>query len=172
MGVLNQEIKSLMGITNDEFLKIMLKLSQKIVQIRNMNTFLPENINREMNLKYKDCQKLVDFMKQLGFKQDLNINNVLFPSIRDMQRLFEYLLEYLTNIDTGMHEYGQNYSEKNIAKLKLAKQLSSWAKESWVLPEFVEPQANSKLIPLVKVENVKLLKKRVNNTFTPIENGK
>jgi hypothetical protein len=171
MGVVNSEVKSLMGITNEEFSRILLKLCQKIVNLKGMNIILPENINRDLNMKYKECQKLVDFMKQIGFKQDLNINNVLFPSIRDMQRLFEYLLEYITNIDTGLHEYGQNFSEKNVAKLKLARQLSNWTKETWLLPELVEERKEDKPMPFVKMENIKLIKRRISNNFTVAENS-
>jgi hypothetical protein len=166
MGVLNPEIKSLMGITNDEFSKILLKLCVKILNIKNMNLFLPEHINRDLNMKYKDCQKLVDFMKQIGFKQDLNINNVLFPSIRDMQRIFEYLLEYITNNDSGLQEFGQNFSEKNIAKLKLAKQLTMWSKESWILPELIEIKPDTSP-PFIRAENIKLLKKKTGNAAIP-----
>jgi hypothetical protein len=171
MGVISSDTKSLMAVTNDEFSRILLKLCHRIVAIRGTNSVLPEHINRDLNMKYKECQKLVDFMKQMGFKQDLNINNVLFPSIRDMQRLFEYMLGYITNNDTGMQEYGQNFSEKNIAKMKLAKQLTNWTKETWIIPELRE-ECKQERKPFVKMENIKLLKKKVDKSFAIPENSK
>jgi hypothetical protein len=168
MGFIGSDIKSLMGLTNEEFARILLKLCTKIVSIRNLTSFLPEHISRDMHMKYKDCQKLVDFLKQIGFKQDLNINNILFPSFRDMHRLFEYGLEYITNHDIGMQEYGQHFSEKNIIKLKLAKQLTDWTKEGWVLPE-LQLTDMIKQKQFVKVD--KFIKKRVDKAFVIPDNS-
>ncbi len=142
-------------ITNDEFARILLRISKKIVSIKGLDANVPENISRDLNAKYKDCQKIVEFLKQIGFKQDLNLNNILFPSSRDMSRILEYTVEYLTNIDTaiGMIDYGGNFNEKNFAKMKLAKQLSAWCKEEWVHPEFIE-KVNEKPQILLKASKL------------------
>lgn len=132
-----------MQITNDEFARILLKLSRKIVNIKGLEINLPENLANDLNSKYRECQKLVDFLKKIGYKSDLNINNVLFPTIRDMSRIFEFSLEYLTIIDTGMTEYGQNFSESNYAKLKISKVLTNWMKSPWIVPE-VKTQTRTK----------------------------
>lgn len=124
-----------MQITNDEFAKILIKICKKIIVLKGIELSLPEVLSRDLNAKYRECQKIVDFLKQIGYKADLNLNNILFPSIRDMQRLFEYTLEYITSVDTGVLEFGQNISGKNFTKIKLSKQLTNWTKEMWILPE-------------------------------------
>ena len=129
-----------MQITNDDFFEILLKLCKKIINIKGLETVLPDTISKDLNVKYKDSQKIVDFLKQIGFKQDININNILFPSIRDMARILEFAVEFVTNIDNigGMIDYGQNFNEKNLAKIKLVKQLNSWTRETWLHSEFIE----------------------------------
>jgi hypothetical protein len=127
-----------MGITNDDFMRILLKLCKKIISLSDMKISLIESIPKELNAKYKECQKIVDFLKQIGFKSDLNLNNILFPSIRDMQRVFEFTLEYITNSETGGIDIGQNISEKSYSRVKLQKTLNTWIKDSWLMPEFRE----------------------------------
>jgi hypothetical protein len=96
---------------------------------------LPEILARDLNSKYKECQKLVDFLKHLGFKGDINLNNILFPSTRDMLRIFEFTLELVTNYDGAALEFEQNFSDKNFMKIKIAKQIHNWGKETWIIPE-------------------------------------
>lgn len=103
--------------------------------LRNINMSLPEVLSKDLNNKYKECQKIVDFLKQIGLKFDLNLNNILYPSQKDMQKIFEFTIDYITNADNGTLELGQNISEKNYSKIKLCKALSSWTKEPWVVPE-------------------------------------
>ncbi len=139
-----------------------------------MEMTLPENLSRDLNSKYRECQKIVDFFKHLGYKVDLNLNNILFPSIRDIQRLFEYSLEYITNSDTGVSDFGENISEKNFAKIKLSKQLLAWTKEAWLVPELknhskdtFNNMCGNKI--MMKIEKIKLtaIKKKI-STITDI----
>ena len=52
-----------------------------------------------------------------------------------MQKIFEFILELITNLDSNLLEVGQNFSEKNLASMKVVKTLNAWSKESWIMPE-------------------------------------
>jgi hypothetical protein len=162
----DSEIKSLSQITNDDFARILLKICKKIIQHKGMEMSMPEVLSRDLNTKYRECQKIVDFIKHLGYKADLNLNNILFPSIRDIQRTLEYTLEYITNSDTGVIDFGENISEKNFAKIKIHKQLLTWSKETWLVPE-LKPQIRNIAIQksMIKIDKLKLnnIKKKINS---------
>lgn len=136
--------------------------------LRSINMMLPETLSKDLNHKYKECQKLVDFLKHIGLKFDLNLNNILYPSPRDMQKIFEFALEYITNADNGTLDLGQNISEKNYSKIKLCKLLSSWTKESWIIPELRDQEDNRKRHLLVynSEANGGLKKKIQGNTIS------
>lgn len=136
-----------------------MKISHKIINIKGLDSNIPDNISRDLNAKYRECQKIVEFIKQIGFKQDLNLNNILFPSSRDMSRILEYTVEYLTNIDcgTGMIDYGGNFNEKNYAKMKLTKQLTEWCMNDWVHPEFIEKEKEKRQILLKACRKYKII---------------
>jgi hypothetical protein len=169
-----------MQITNEEFAKILLKICKKIIFNKGIEISLPELLSKDLNSKYRECQKIVDFLKHIGYKADINLNNILFPSMRDMQRIFEFALEYATNVDTGVMDYEQNFSDKNFTKLKFAKQLTAWTKESWVVPElkyssYFNPgerannsniNSNSQILKLEKIK-INLLKKKSGGTNIP-----
>jgi hypothetical protein len=135
----------------------------KIVTLKGIEFPLPESISKDMNNRYRECQKIVDFIKYLGYKVDLNLNNVLFPSQKDIQRLFEFTLESITNSDSGVLEYDESISEKKFAQTKLAKQLSNWTKETWLVPELrsdLQEHSNQAiLIPLRKTKLEEIKKK-------------
>ena len=63
-----------------------------------------------------------------------------------MQKILEFIVESITNLDSSnVLEIGQNFSEKNLGRIKLVKNLTSWSKEVWVIPEFTyheEPKSN------------------------------
>jgi hypothetical protein len=170
----DSEIKSLLQITNEEFAKILLKLCKKITANKGIDLSLPETLSRDLNSKYKECQKLVDFLKNLGFKGDINLNNILFPSTKDMLRIFEFTLEYVTNYDGAALEDEQNFSDKNFLKIKMAKKILNWGKESWIIPELKYSQEllsdnyenanNPNSTHILKLEKQKLniIKKKIN----------
>lgn len=130
-----------------------------------MEMSMPDVLSRDLNTKYRECQKIVDFIKHLGYKADLNLNNILFPSIRDIQRTLEYTLEYITNSDTGVLDYGDNISEKNFVKIKIHKQLLSWSKETWLVPELNQFKNIDFDKSLLKIDKSKLniIKKKINS---------
>jgi hypothetical protein len=140
-----------------------------------MEMSMPEVLSRDLNTKYRECQKIVDFIRHLGFKADLNINNILFPSIRDIQRTLEYTVEYITNSDSGVLDFGDNISEKNYAKIKIHKQLLTWSKETWLVPELRNINKNISIKKsLINIDKSKLniLKKKTNsiNNYSISEN--
>ncbi len=171
LGVLpqNSQIKSLTQVTNDEFARMLLQICRKISNVKGISTNLPENLANDLNSKYRECQKIVDFIKQLGLKFDVNLNNVLFPSHRDMQRLLEYTLEYLTNVDTGVMELGENLTEKNFSKIKMCKEFQKWTKEMWIVPGLEDDEESKSDLDasrlLLKFEKTKLsgLRKKMNS---------
>jgi len=126
----------------------------------------------------------VDFLKHLGFKGDINLNNILFPSTKDMLRIFEFTLEYVTNYDGAALEYEQNFSDKYFLKIKIAKKFLNWGKETWIIPELkysnelqIENRNGNNPIstPILKLEKQKLnvIKKKINGLNINIpENSK
>ena len=120
----------------------------------------PETLSKEMNKRYRDCQKVVEFIKSLGYKSDLNINNILFPSMREMQRILEFTLEIITSVDTGAGELAQGMTEKNFAKVKFGKQLTAWHSQLWVIPELNDKLYAKKIGKVneysLKIQNTKL----------------
>jgi hypothetical protein len=135
----------------------------RIVTLKGIESPLPESISKDLNNRYRECQKIVDFIKYLGYKVDLNLNNILFPSQKDIQRLFEFTLESITNSDSGILEYDESISEKMFAQTKLAKQLSNWTKETWLVPELRGDLQNSKESVFIPIRKTKLeeIKKKI-----------
>lgn len=155
-----KQIEALSQIEHEDFGYIIIKVCHNIMQLKNIEMNFPETLSKEMNKRYQDCQKVVEFIKSLGYKSDLNINNILFPSMREMQRILEFTLEIITSVDTGTGELTQGMTEKNFAKVKFGKQLASWHSQLWVIPEL-----NDKLYPKkvgklneysLKIQNTKL----------------
>ena len=178
------EIRSLIQISNEEFAKILLILCKKITANKGIDISLPESLSTNLSSKYGECQKLVEFLKHLGYKSDINLNNILFPSTRDMQKIFEFTMEYTTNIDNAALDYDQNFSDKNYLRLKISKQLGNWSKETWIIPELkfskelegkAKDNANSVSTQILKLEKQKLnmMKKKINGMDVQIpENSK
>lgn len=131
----DEKITALSQIKNEEFGKIIIKVCRKIIEQKNIDMQFPLTLSPEMNRRYQEAQKVVEFLKHQGFKSDVNINNILFPSRRDMQRLFEFTLELITSSDTGANEFTQGMNERNFGKVKIGKLFSSWVQDFWVIPE-------------------------------------
>ena len=73
-----------------------------------------------------------------------------------MQKIFEFILEAITNLDSNLLEIGQNFSEKNLARIKLVKNLNAWSKESWIIPELNHnDQLKTNLILISKISSYK-----------------
>ena len=123
---------------------------------------MPDVYAKDINSKYRDAQFIVDFLKKIGYKGDLNINNILFPSSRDCQRILEFLIESLTNSDSTALEINQNFSESNFVKMKVSQKFSNWTKENWVLPEIQQEiqgnlERNNNIIKkIIKYENSRI----------------
>ena len=73
-----------------------------------------------------------------------------------MQKVFEFILEAITSLDSNILELGQNFSEKNLARMKLVKNLSAWSKETWIIPEMNQSeQPNQTLLVGQKLSGFK-----------------
>ena len=133
----SQKIQTISQIKNEDFAEIIIKVINKIIQIKNLEIDFPESASKEMNKKYVEAQKIVEFIKNLGLRGDLGINQILFPSQRDMQNLLEFTLEIITQNDTGADDFTQ-VTEQNLIKKKIGKILQNWKNENFIIPELNE----------------------------------
>ena len=65
-----------MQVSNEEFFKILVKCCKKIISIKELEICFLDLLPKEMNLKYKEAQKMVEFIKVY-----LNNNRVLDISL-------------------------------------------------------------------------------------------
>ena len=100
-----------------------------------MDVQFPERASPEMNKRFQEAQKCVDILKNLGFRGELGMNNILHPEKRDKERLLEFTLEIISSEEVGAHEITQGMNEKNLVKMKIEKTLLEWQKDLWLIPE-------------------------------------
>ena len=131
----NQKINSISEIQDNDFRIIIHRIINKIIQIKGMDVSFPENPSIDMSRKYQEAQKIVEFIKSLGYRGDLGMNSILHPSQRDKQRIIEFTLEIITSNDVGEGENIQGITEKNMSKIKISKILNEWYKDIWIIPE-------------------------------------
>jgi len=146
-------------MTNEQFGNLIVKIGKKLKSLKGIELYIPEYYGKDITSKYKDAQMIVDFLKKLGFKGDININNIIFPSQRDIQRILEFLIENVTNHDSNTLELNENFSEKNFLKLKVSQKLSAWSKEPWILPEIeqeLKEQSINGMKKIIKYDNSKI----------------
>lgn len=145
-------------IQPDDFGYIMIQICNKIIQVRGMEINFPEKYIK-MN-RYADGPKIVDFLKNLGYKSKLDISNIISPTMRDFQRLFEFTLEIISSNETAENELGDGLASKNFAKIKIGKQLQSWNNQIWMVPELnqdIRPKVDTPVNEyLLKIPNSKI----------------
>ena len=74
-----------------------------------------------------------------------------------MQRLTEFLVEYITQFDIGIHEdFGPNFSEKNYVRIKFANSLTNWSKNSWTIPELSNTSKEIQISKLLSIDSKQL----------------
>ena len=129
-----QQIQSVSQLNNDQFREILIKLINKIIQLKNMDVQFPEKASHEMSKKYQEAQKIVEFLKSIGFRGDLGMNKILFPPKKDMEHLIEFTVEIISSAEGGGAELG-GVTEKNLVKIKIDKVLNEWQKDIWIIPE-------------------------------------
>ena len=137
LGILKPEekVSSVSQIKDDLFRNILIKVINKIIQIKNMDVQFPESASMEMNKRFQEAQKSVEILKNLGFRGELGMNNILHPEKRDKERLLEFTLEIISSEEVGAHEITQGITEKNLVKMKIEKTLVEWQKDLWLIPE-------------------------------------
>ena len=140
----NKKIQSVSQIKDDEFRDILIKVINKIIQIKNMEVSFPEKASQEMNKRYQEAQKSVEMLKSLGYRADLSMNKILHPDKRDKERILEFALEIISSEEGGTHEIAQGMTEKNFIKLKLEKKMTEWQKDLWLIPE-LNPSVEERL---------------------------
>jgi len=131
----SQKISKVDQIKDDQFRDVLIKVINKIIQIKNMDVQFPERASPEMNKRFQEAQKTVEILKSLGFRGDVGMNNILHPERRDKQRLLEFTLEIISSEEVGAHEITQGMNEKNLVKMKIEKSLVDWQKDLWLIPE-------------------------------------
>ena len=136
----SQKISKVDQIKDDQFRDVLIKVINKIIQIKNMDVQFPERASPEMNKRFQEAQKTVEILKSLGFRGDVGMNNILHPERRDKQRLLEFTLEIISSEEVGAHEITQGMNEKNLVKMKIEKSLVDWQKDLWLIPE-LDPAA-------------------------------
>ena len=137
LGILKPEdqISSVSQIKDDLFRNVLIKVINKIIQVKNMDVHFPEKASMEINKRFQEAQKSVEILKSLGFRGDLGMNNILHPEKRDKERLLEFTLEIISSEDVGAHEITQGMNEKNMVKMKIEKTLIDWQRDLWLIPE-------------------------------------
>jgi hypothetical protein len=115
----SQKISKVDQIKDDQFRDVLIKVINKIIQIKNMDVQFPERASPEMNKRFQEAQKTVEILKSLGFRGDVGMNNILHPERRDKQRLLEFTLEIISSEEVGAHEITQGMNEKNLVKMKI-----------------------------------------------------
>ncbi|MCQ2816340.1 MAG: coiled-coil domain-containing protein 22 [archaeon] len=172
MGCLpeNKNINSLGEISQNDFGFIIIDVCNKIISQKKLDIPFPETFAKDMARKYQYSQKIVDFMKSMGYIGDLNLNNILFPSVSDMKRIFDFLIEMLTSgEDNANEDFAQNMSTKNLQKMKFGKTMLSWSKKYWIIPELSKnlyPKQNytqNQFCLKFDKPNIQILKKVKNN---------
>ena len=131
----NSKISSVSQIKDDQFRDVLIKVINKIIQVKNMDVHFPEKASMEMNRRFQEAQKTVEILKSLGFRGELGMNNILHPEKKDKERLLEFTLEIISSEEVGAHEITQGINEKNLIKMKLEKKLIEWQKDTWIIPE-------------------------------------
>ena len=165
----SSKISSVSQIKEDQFRDVLIKVINKIIQIKNMDVQFPERASMEMNKRFQEAQKCVDILKNLGFRGELGMNNILHPEKRDKERLLEFTLEIISSEEVGAHEITQGMTEKNLVKMKIEKSLVEWQKEIWLIPELNpaairEPKNKDEYFLKISESKTKELKQIIKNS--------
>ena len=170
LGILRPEdqITSVSQIKDDLFRSVLIKVINKIIQVKNMDVQFPEKASMEINKRFQEAQKSVEILKSLGFRGELGMNNILHPEKRDKERLLEFTLEIISSEDVGAHEITQGMNEKNMVKMKIEKSLAEWQKDLWLIPELNpaarrEPQKKDEYFLKISESKTKELKQIIKN---------
>ena len=171
LGILKPEekVSSVSQIKDDQFRNVLIKVINKIIQIKNMDVEFPEKASMEMNKRFQEAQKSVEILKSLGFRGELGMNNILHPEKRDKERLLEFTLEIISSEEVGAHEITQGISEKNFVKMKIEKSLIEWQKDIWIIPELNpaairEPKNKEEYFLKISESKTKELKQIIKNS--------
>ena len=165
----SQKISSVAQIKDDQFRDALIRVINKIIQIKNMDVQFPEKASPEMNKRFQEAQKTVEILKSLGFRGDVGMNNILHPEKRDKERLLEFTLEIISSEEVGAHEITQGMNEKNLVKMKIEKSLVEWQKDLWLIPELNPaavrtPKNNEEYFLKISESKTKELKQIIKNS--------
>ena len=165
----NSKISSVSQIKDDQFRDVLIKVINKIIQVKNMDVHFPEKASMEMNRRFQEAQKTVEILKSLGFRGELGMNNILHPEKKDKERLLEFTLEIISSEEVGAHEITQGINEKNLIKMKLEKKLIEWQKDTWIIPELNpaairDPKTKDEYFLKISESKTKELKQIIKNS--------
>jgi len=91
------------------------------------------------------CQKFVEYLKTLGYTQDLSFNAFLSPNIKDTRKLLGYLFEIIFQSEGNKNQVKDARPTNEAAEL-VRRRMLRWQKKPWILPDFLEGQRRSLLI--------------------------
>lgn len=134
LGLVPKDLNSVNQFKNNDFLNVVLKTSNKVIVSKGIENFqLPESLSSDSNSKFKECRKIVEFLKSLGFKYQININNLLYPTVKEINSILEFLVELISKED---HQTDTTeFNEKSLYKIKQQKILKDFISKQWVMPE-------------------------------------
>ena len=96
--------------------------------------------------KYALCQTLVNYIKKLGYYQDITFNILFNPTVGHIRKVFSFLFEQVAKLDEiggqkGKGEEGVQ-TEANL-DFVVKRRITKWKKKAWMIPEFqVLPKPN------------------------------
>jgi hypothetical protein len=110
--------------------------------------FLKSQSLTEATGRFKVCQKLVEYLKNLEYLYDLSFNSFLYPNIKDTRRLLGFLFEFLfkgedRTVGQAKVEQERPTNEQKVLQLR---KLQTWTKRPWMLPDFFKDTKRNMLI--------------------------
>jgi len=98
--------------------------------------------------RFKVCQKLVEYLKNLEYLHDLSFNSFLYPNIKDTRRLLGFLFEFLFKGEDRTANQAKVEQERptNEQKVLQLRRLQRWTKKPWMLPDFFKDTKRNMLI--------------------------
>lgn len=134
LGLVSKDLNSVNQFKNNDFLNVVLKTSNKVILSKGIENFqLPESLSSDSNSKFKECRKIVEFLKSIGFKTQININNLLYPTVKEINLILEFLVELISKEDHQTET--TEFNEKSLHKIKQQKILKDFINKPWIMPE-------------------------------------
>ena len=80
------------------------------------------------------CQTLVNYIKKLGYSNDVSFNMLFNPSVPNIRKILSFLFERIGQAEEGTG-HKEEQQEAN-AEFILKRRLQKWRRKAWLIPEF------------------------------------